>query len=72
MAQAFNKFNTFVENEAEKVHNLGSDTLMLLLTNTIPNAADTVVETSVSPATIKATSNGGPRYSHRFTLKMKS
>lgn len=39
---AFNKFNAFVENLAEKVHNLGSDTLKVMLTNTAPVAANTV------------------------------
>jgi hypothetical protein len=29
---AYNKFNAFVENLAEKVHNLGADTLTLALT----------------------------------------
>ncbi len=39
---AFNKFNSFVEALAEKVHNLGSDTLKVMLTNTIPTATMTV------------------------------
>jgi hypothetical protein len=32
----FNKFHSFVEALAEKVHNLGSDTLTVALTNTLP------------------------------------
>jgi hypothetical protein len=32
----FNKFQSFVEAVAEKVHNLGSDTLTVALTNTLP------------------------------------
>lgn len=37
----FNKFNSFVEAIAEGVHNLGSDTLKVLLTNTAPVATNT-------------------------------
>ena len=36
----YNKFQPFVEHLAEKVHNLGSDTLKVALTNTAPNATD--------------------------------
>lgn len=36
----FNKFYPFVEALPEKVHNLGSDTLTVALTNTAPNATD--------------------------------
>ena len=39
----FNKFDAFVENLAEKVHNLGSDTLKVALTNTAPVATNTVL-----------------------------
>jgi hypothetical protein len=39
---AFTKFNAFVENMAEAVHNLGSDTLKILLTNTAPVATNAV------------------------------
>lgn len=37
----FNKFNSFVEALAEKVHNLGSDTLKVALTNSAPSASNT-------------------------------
>jgi len=37
----YNKFNSFVEAIAEKVHNLGSDTLNVALTNSSPGAGDT-------------------------------
>jgi hypothetical protein len=38
----FNKFNCFVEDVAEKVHNLGADTLKVMLTNSAPVATNTV------------------------------
>jgi hypothetical protein len=38
----FNKFNAFTENLAEKVFNLGSDTLKIMLTNTAPSASNSV------------------------------
>lgn len=39
---AFNKFNSFVEALAEKAHNLGSDTLKVMLTNSAPIASNTI------------------------------
>jgi len=38
----FTKFKSFVEAVAEKVHNLGTDTLKVMLCNTAPVAANTV------------------------------
>lgn len=38
----FNKVNSFVEAVAEKVHNLGSDSLKVMLTNSAPLATNTV------------------------------
>jgi len=38
----FTKFNSFVEAVTEKVHNLGSDTLKVMLTNSAPSASNTV------------------------------
>lgn len=37
----FTKFNSFSEAIAEKVHNLGSDTLMVALTNSAPTSSNT-------------------------------
>ena len=39
---AFNKFNAFVADAANKVHNLGADALKVLLTNVAPVAANAV------------------------------
>lgn len=42
MPAAYNKFNAFVEELAEKVFNLQSDTLKIMLTNTTPVATNTL------------------------------
>lgn len=39
----FNKFNAFVADIANKVHNLGADQITVALTNTIPTAGNTVL-----------------------------
>jgi len=41
MASA-NKFQQFVEDAMEKVHNLGADTLKIMLTNTAPVATNSI------------------------------
>ena len=47
----YQKFNQFVEDLAKKVHNLNSDTLKVMLTNTAPSAANTVLAniTEITP-----------------------
>lgn len=42
MSAAYNKFQAFVENLAEKVHNLQSDSLKIMLTNSAPVATNAV------------------------------
>lgn len=39
---AYNKFRQFVEDMAEKVHNMGGDTLKVMLTNVAPVNTNTV------------------------------
>jgi hypothetical protein len=53
----FNKFQSFVGDVGTKVLNLNSDNLYILLTNTAPNAADNVVDTTTTTCTVKSTSN---------------
>lgn len=38
---SYNKFNSFTEALAEKIHNLGADQLMVALTNVVPVASNT-------------------------------
>lgn len=52
----FNKFNVFVEDLAEKAHNLGADTLKVALTNTAPTASQATWNTTDHPA--PAAANG--------------
>ncbi|NOQ68472.1 hypothetical protein GQ568_03460 [Patescibacteria group bacterium] len=40
---SFTKFQSFIEKLAEKVHNLGSDQLVVALTNVAPTATDDVL-----------------------------
>ena len=44
----YNKFNAFVEALAEKVHNLGSDTLKVYLSNATPDAATDAVKADLA------------------------
>lgn len=56
---AFNKFNCFVENLAEKMHNLGADSLKVYLTNATPAATDTAYGTPADLATSGGYTAGG-------------
>jgi len=58
----FNKFQPFVENLAEKVFNLGSDTLRLVLTNTLPVNTQGVLDLVTNhppPAAVNGYTSGG-------------
>lgn len=71
---SFNKFNAFVEHLAEGVMNLQSDTLRIVLTDTAPEASDSVLAdlTEISAgngytaggvaATVSASSQTGGTY----------
>lgn len=45
---SFNKFDAFVEALAEKVHNLGSDTLKVYLSNDTPSASADAVKADLA------------------------
>lgn len=57
---AYNKFNSFVEAIAEKVHNFGSDTIKLMLTNGAPSASNTVKANLTEIAAGNGYPAGGP------------
>jgi hypothetical protein len=55
---AYNKFNQFVQDLGSKVHNLASDSLVVALFNTTPNAADIKFNLSAGPPPqLQSTSN---------------
>jgi hypothetical protein len=71
----YNKFNSFVENLAEKVHNLGSDTLKVALTNSAPVASNTVLAniteisyTNCSSRTISISSSAQSSGTYKLVL----
>lgn len=64
----FNKFNSFVEALAEKVHNLGADTLKVMLTNSAPLATNTVK----ANLTEIAAGNGYTAGGHTITVSSSS
>ena len=65
MATSFSKVNSFVEAVAEKVHNLGSDTLKLAFTNT----AHTAGWTKLADLTL---ADGTPTNLNSITLTVSS
>lgn len=57
----FNKFNAFVEALAEKQHNLQSDTIKIMLTNTQPVATNAVKADITEIAAGNGYAAGGPQ-----------
>jgi hypothetical protein len=56
----YNKFNAFVENVFEKVHNCQSDALRVLLTNTAPTSSNAVKADLAEISAGNGYSAGGP------------
>ena len=72
---SFNKLNPFVEAVTEKKHNLGSDQLVVALTNTAPSASDAVLTdlteisyTNLSSRNITTTSSAQTSGTYKLTL----
>ncbi len=55
----FNKFQSFVETLAEKVHNLGADTLKVVLSNSAPVATNAVLANITQIANGNGYTTGG-------------
>ena len=51
----YNKFNVFVADIANKVHNLASDQLRVALTDTSPTATDSTLKTEISYTNLSGT-----------------
>ncbi len=71
----FNKVNCFVEDVAEKVHNLGTDQLVIALSNSAPVATNTVLAniteiayTNLSSRNITTTSSAQTSGTYKLTL----
>jgi len=72
---ALSKFNSFVEALAEKVHNLGSDQLVVALTNSAPVATNTVLAniteiayTNLSSRNVTTSSSAQTSGTYKLTL----
>jgi hypothetical protein len=56
---SFNKFNSFVSDLAQKVHNLNSDALKVMLSNTAPTATNTVKSNITEISAVNGYTAGG-------------
>ena len=72
----FKKFNSFVEAVAEKVHNLGNDSLVVALTNSAPLATNTkltdlteIAYTNLSSRAITTTSSAQTSGTYKLVLQ---
>lgn len=75
----FNFFNSFTEAEAEKKHNLGSDTLTIALTNSAPSVSNSVLAditqisyTNLSSRTLTTTSSAQTSGDYKLIIADKS
>lgn len=73
---SFNKFNSFVEALAEKVHNLGSDQITVALSNSAPSASNTVLAditeisyTNLSSRNVTTTSSSQTSGTYKLVLQ---
>lgn len=71
----YTKFQPFVEHLAEKVHNLGSDTLTIALTNTVPTVTDATLSqltqvdyTNCSSRVLSVTSSAQSSGTYQLTI----
>lgn len=60
---SYNKFQQFVEDVAEKVHNLGADTIKVMLSNTLPVATNSIKANITEIGTGNGYSAGGTQAS---------
>jgi len=72
---SLSKFNSFSEAVCEKVHNLGSDTLTVALTNSAPSASNTVLAnitqisyTNLSSRVLTTSSSAQTSGTYKLTL----
>src|SRR5579883_3291977 len=68
----FNKFQQFVADLANKVHNLGSDTIKVMLTDVAPVATNTIKSNITEIAAGNGYSSGGSIAQFRYAVLYNS